>query len=369
MDPSGDGGGGLTATGPFCGSCGAQSSPTAKFCGECGARLTQATQSAEYKQVTVLFADVVHSMDIAAAVGAERLREIMTDLVNRAAVVVQRYGGTVGSFTGDGIMAEFGAPTALEDHAFRACLAALGIQEEAERVAVDVRERDVDLLLRVGLNSGQVIAGEIGSGPFGYTAVGEQVGMAQRMESIAPPGGVMLSASTARLVDGTASLGEGELVQIKGSDKPVAAQRLLGMEERHRLIERVESNLVGRRWEMSAVGGLLDRAVDGHGVVVGVVGPPGIGKSGRYTVSDAGVIDHLPDVSLFPNWEHTVVPRRATIANDRLTLELVEPLVIDGRQLGGRLTWERVEVFEARTKPLGATGASELHTAATEGER
>jgi hypothetical protein len=84
---------------------------------------------------------------------------------------------------------------------------------------------------------------------------------------------------------------------------------------------------------------------------------------------DAGVIDHLPDVSLFPNWEHTAVPRRATIANNRLTLELVEPLVIDGRPRAGRLTWERVEVFEARTKPLGATGSSELHTAATEGER
>jgi len=79
VDPSGDGGRELTATALFCGSCGAQSSPTAKFCGECGTRLTQATQSAEYKQVTVLFADVVHSMDIAAAVGAERLREIMTD--------------------------------------------------------------------------------------------------------------------------------------------------------------------------------------------------------------------------------------------------------------------------------------------------
>jgi hypothetical protein len=92
VDPSGNGDGGLTATGRFCGSCGAQSSPTAKFCGECGARLTQATQSAEYKQVTVLFADVVHSMGIAAAVGAERLREIMAELVNRAAVVVQRYG-------------------------------------------------------------------------------------------------------------------------------------------------------------------------------------------------------------------------------------------------------------------------------------
>ena len=142
MDPSGDGGGGLTATGRFCGSCGAQSSPTAKFCSECGARLTQATQSAEYKQVTVLFADVVHSMDIAAAVGAERLREIMTELVNRAAAVVQRYGGTVGQFTGDGIMAVFGAPMALEDHAVRACLAALGIQEEAKRLAVEVQDRD-----------------------------------------------------------------------------------------------------------------------------------------------------------------------------------------------------------------------------------
>ena len=230
MDPSGDGGGGLTATGLFCGSCGTELPPNAKFCNECGAPVTQATPSAEYKQVTVLFADVVHSMDIAAAVGAERLREIMTELVERAAAVVQRYGGTVDKFTGDGIMAVFGAPVALEDHAVRACLAALGIQEEAKRLAVEVQDRDgVDLQLRVGLNSGEVIAGEIGSGPFGYTAVGEQVGMAQRMESVAPPGGVMLSASTARLVDGAATLSDPELVQIKGADEPVPARRLLGM--------------------------------------------------------------------------------------------------------------------------------------------
>ena len=191
-----------------------------------------AATPAEYKQVTVLFADVVHSMDIAAAVGAERLREIMAELVDRCAAVVQRYGGTVDKFTGDGIMAVFGAPVALEDHAVRACLAALGVQEEAKRLAVDVRDRDgVDLQLRVGLNSGEVIAGEIGSGPFGYTAVGEQVGMAQRMESVAPPGGVMLSASTARLVEGAATLGDVELVQIKGADAPVPAQRLLGVSE------------------------------------------------------------------------------------------------------------------------------------------
>ena len=280
MDPSGDGGGGLTATGLFCGSCGTELPPNSKFCNECGAPITHAPTSAEYKQVTVLFADVVHSMDIAAAVGAERLREIMAELVNRAAVVVQRYGGTVDKFTGDGIMAVFGAPIALEDHATRACMAAFGLQEEATRLAVEVRDRDgADLRLRVGLNSGQVIAGEVGSGALGYTAIGEQVGLAQRMESVAPPGGVMLSVSTARLVEGAATLGEPELVQIKGADKPVAAQRLLGMEERHRLIERVESNLVGRRWEMFAVEDLLDRAIEGHGGVVGVVGPPGIGKS------------------------------------------------------------------------------------------
>ena len=170
----------------------------------------------------MLFADVVHSMDIAAAVGAERLREIMAELLDRSAAVVKRYGGTLSQFTGDGIMAVFGAPIALEDHAVRACLAALGIQEEAKRLAVEVQDRDgIDLRLRVGLNSGQVIAGEIGSGSFGYTAIGEQVGMAQRMESVAPPGGVMLSASTARLVDGAAALGEAELVRIKGADEPV----------------------------------------------------------------------------------------------------------------------------------------------------
>jgi class 3 adenylate cyclase len=264
----------------FCGSCGAQSSPTAKFCSECGTRLTRATQLAEYKQVTVLFADVVHSMDIAAAVGAERLREIMSELLDRSTAVVKRYGGTLSQFTGDGIMAVFGAPVALEDHAVRACLAAVGLQEGAKRLAVDARERDgVDLQLRVGLNSGEVIAGEIGSGTLGYTAIGEQVGMAQRMESVAPPGGVMLSASTARLLDSSAALGEAELVQIKGAVEPVRAHRLLGIGDRQRGVGRAESNLVGRRWEMSAVEGLLDCAVDGDGAVVGVVGPPGIGKS------------------------------------------------------------------------------------------
>ncbi len=263
-----------------CRTCGTEPREGARFCDGCGAPVTEHDTHAEYKQVTILFADVVHSMDIAAAVGAERLREIMADLVNITTAVVRRYGGTVDKFTGDGIMAVFGAPVALEDHATRACLAALGVQAEMKRLAVEVRERDgVDLQLRVGLNSGQVIAGDVGSHSIGYTTIGEQVGFAQRMESVAPPGGVMLSASTARLVDGAADLAGPDTVRIKGAEEPVAAHRLLRMGERHRDVGRAESNLVGRQWEMAAAEGLLQRAVDGQGAVVGVVGPPGIGKS------------------------------------------------------------------------------------------
>src|ERR1700734_3600518 len=154
----------MTAAAACC-TCGTEPRAGARFCDGCGAPVTAHDTHAEFKQVTVLFADVVHSMDIAAVVGAERLREIMAELADRCAGVVKRFGGTVGSFTGDGIMAEFGAPVALEDHAVWACLAALAIQEEARPLAVEVQGRDgIDLKLRVGLNSGEVIAGEIGSG-------------------------------------------------------------------------------------------------------------------------------------------------------------------------------------------------------------
>ena len=124
--------------GVACASCGTGLRENAKFCDECGAPTAVSADTAEYKQVTVLFADVVRSMDIAAAVDDERLREIMTELVERSAAVVQRYGGGRVEYTGDGVMAIFGAPVALEDHAFRACLAALAIQEEADRLAAEV---------------------------------------------------------------------------------------------------------------------------------------------------------------------------------------------------------------------------------------
>ena len=169
---------------------------------------------------------------------------------------------------------------ALEDHAVRACLAALDVQAEAQQLAVEVRDRDgVDLQLRVGLNSGQVIAGEIGSGACGYTAIGEQVGMAQRMESAAPPGGVMLSESTARLVERRRVLGEPELVQIKGADDRCPRAACWACRTEHRAIGDTTRHWSADSGRLAAVEGVLDGPIDGHGAVVGLVGPPGIGKS------------------------------------------------------------------------------------------
>ena len=237
----------------------------------------------------MLFSDVGRSMDIAAAVGPERLREIMTELFDRSAAVVQKYGGTVDKFIGDGIMALFGAPVALEDHALRACLAALDIQDEAKRLASEVADRDqICLELRVGLNSGEVIAGDIGSKTMSYTVVGEQVGFAQRMESVAPGGGVMLSESTARLVEHATRLGGPELVAIKGAIDPVLARRLMAVTgEPHRAM-RTDITLVGRTREMTLLDDMLDQALEGRGCVALLNGPPGIGKS-RVAREAAGV--------------------------------------------------------------------------------
>ena len=262
-----------------CRACGLGLRTDARFCDGCGAPASAGTDFAEYKQVTVMFADVVGSMRIAAALDPERLREIMAELMQRSTTVVQQYGGTVDKFTGDGLMAVFGAPAALEDHALRACMAALGIQDEMQRLAVKVDRSDgIALRLRIGLNSGQVIAGEMSSGPGGYTAIGEQVGLAQRMESVAPAGGVMLSESTARLVAHAALLGEREQVRIKGADDPVLARRLLAAGGEYAQLGQ-EPTLIGRAAEMNTIAAMLGQVLSGVGCVVTVVGPPGIGKS------------------------------------------------------------------------------------------
>ncbi|MGA5466386.1 ATP-binding protein [Mycobacterium sp. NPDC050041] len=263
-----------------CRACGLLLRESARFCDGCGARAPGAGD-AEYKHVTVMFADVVRSMDIAAAVGAERLSEIMAALIRRSAGVVNGYGGVVNQFTGDGLMAVFGVPNALEDHALLACLAALRIRDEARALAVDLQERDgIVFQVRIGLNSGEVVAGEIGSGALGYTTIGEQVGLAQRMESAAPADGVMLSATTARLVEDVAALGPLDAVTVKGRETPVPARLLhrIATENPHHRARR-DPALVGRLPELSTVVTHIDRCRNAGGSTVRLVGPAGIGKS------------------------------------------------------------------------------------------
>jgi adenylate cyclase len=260
-----------------CGSCGIDLRARARFCDVCGSPVSPRPPPGEHKQVTVLFADVVGSMKLAAALDAERLQEIMNELFNRAAAVVQRYQGTVDKFTGDGLMALFGAPAALEDHALRACISALEIQSVTKELAAEVLRRDaVALQIRVGLNSGEVIAGEIGSGPGRYTAVGHAVGMAQRIEAAAPPDGVLCSLSTARLVEYATRLGAVDSVAVKGADASVPARQLVAVESDRMVVGRNEGLMLGRDAELDWLRNVFD---SNRGCNVGIVGEPGLGKS------------------------------------------------------------------------------------------
>ena len=257
--------------------CGNRLRALARFCDACGALIGPGHPAGERKQITVLFADVVESMRLATRVDSERLREIMTNLLNRSAAVVQRYQGTVDKFTGDGLMALFGAPIALEDHALRACIAALEIQSSAQELAEEVLSRDdVELRIRIGLNSGEVIAGDVGTGPGSYTAVGHPVGMAQRMESAAWPGTVLCAESTARHVSHSAVFGPVQRVAVKGADEPVMARVLEAVESDRPALGRDASPFLGRDAELAE---LLDASSGGQVTITGVMGEAGVGKS------------------------------------------------------------------------------------------
>jgi adenylate cyclase len=260
-----------------CGSCGSDLRENARYCDVCGSPVSRSSATSEHKQVTVLFADVVGSMKLAAALDTERLQEIMNELFNRASAVVQRYQGTVDKFTGDGLMALFGAPVALEDHGLRACIAALEIQSVTNELAAELLQADgIALQVRVGLNSGDVIVGEIGSGPGRYTAIGHPVGMAQRLEAAAPGGGVLCSLSTARLVEDATRLGTVELVAVKGADAPVSARRLLAVVSDRMVLGRNEGQMLGRDLELDWLRNVF---AANRGCRVGIEGEPGLGKS------------------------------------------------------------------------------------------
>lgn len=239
----------------------------------------------ERKQVTVLFADVSGSMDLAEGQDPEEWRKIMQRFFAILAAAVERFEGTVDKFTGDGIMAVFGAPVAHEDHARRACYAALQMLEDVSGYAAELRRGPgLNFSTRIGINSGEVVAGAIGSGGEGeYTAIGHTVGLAQRMEALAEPGSAYLTEHTAALAAGYLDLEDLGPFEIKGASRPVEVFELGGVgAARSRLDlsrERGFSRFVGRDEEMAVLEEALSRAGAGEGAVVGIVAEPGVGKS------------------------------------------------------------------------------------------
>jgi adenylate cyclase len=236
----------------------------------------------ERKQVTVLFADVQGSMDLAEQQDPEQWHAIMQRFFSTLADAVHRFEGTVDKFTGDGIMAVFGAPVAHEDHARRACYAALTMLDDVGEYAAELRRRHgLNFSTRIGINSGEVVAAEIGEG--GYTAVGHTVGLAQRMEALAEPGKAYLTESTAELAHGFMELEDLGQFEIKGASQPIGVFELAGVgAARSRLDlsrERGFSRFVARDAEMAALEEALDLAERGEGAAVGIVAEPGIGKS------------------------------------------------------------------------------------------
>ena len=285
----------LRAGARFCDACGhpvAASAPAspdpATFTPEHIAEKIRASRQVvegERKHITVLFADLVGSMDLAETLDPEDWRGLMERYFQILCDGVHRYEGTVDKFTGDGIMALFGAPIAHEDHARRACFAALHLREELARYSDELaRERGLSFAVRIGLNSGEVVVGTIAEDlRVEYTAIGNPVGLAKRVEALAEPGQVCLTDQTASLVSGYVDLRDLGTFDVKGVSRPVALWELVDRGSARTPIEvaaaRGFSPFVGRDAEMAALEAARDRALRGEGAVVGVMAEPGVGKS------------------------------------------------------------------------------------------
>jgi class 3 adenylate cyclase/tetratricopeptide (TPR) repeat protein len=283
-----------------CGACGAHPPARSSFCTRCGSPLRvghapmpseQATLTArsslegERRQVTVLFADLQGSMDLLAYRDPEDARRLLDPVLELMMDAVHRYEGTVNQVMGDGIMALFGAPVAHEDHAVRACHAALRMQEAVARQSEEaLRSVGVPIQIRVGLNSGEVLVRSIGSDlRMDYTAVGQTTHVAARMEQIARPGSVLVTGDTVRLAEGYVQVKSVGQVPVKGLRAPVDVYELVGTGSARSRLEAVATRgltrFVGRDAELEQLGRALERSATGDGQVVGVMGEPGVGKT------------------------------------------------------------------------------------------
>jgi class 3 adenylate cyclase/predicted ATPase len=242
----------------------------------------------ERKQVTVLFADLKGSMELLADRDPEEARKLLDPVLERMMEAVHRYEGTVNQVMGDGIMALFGAPVAHEDHAVRACYAALRMQDSVKQYADEVRRtQGTTVRIRIGLNSGDVVVRAVGNDlRMDYTAVGQTTHLAARMEQLADPGSTLLSSSTLALVEGQIQVKALGPMPVKGLAEPVEVYEMVGASTvRSRFQAAAARGLtafVGRSSEMEQLYQALEHAKAGRGQVVAVVGEPGVGKSRLY---------------------------------------------------------------------------------------
>ena len=296
-----------------CSKCRAELPPSAKFCLECGERLAPSRASSdsrfttpdaytpkhlaeriltvkaalegERKHVTVLFADIKGSMELLADRDPEDARKLLDPVLGLMMDAVHRYEGTVNQVMGDGIMALFGAPLAHEDHAVRACYAAIAIQHAAERYAEQTRRSDgVRIRVRIGLNSGDVVVRGIRNDlHMDYSAVGQTTHLAARMEQIADPGTTLITGATLSLAEGFVEVTPLGPTPVKGLDSPVDVFELKAASavrsRLHAAAARGLTRFVGRDVEIDLLHRALERAGAGHGQLVAVVGEPGVGKS------------------------------------------------------------------------------------------
>ena len=328
-----------------CRGCGADILPDKRFCGSCGSPVaaqairrhsspqgytpkhlaekiltSRTTLEGERKQVTVLFADVKGSMELLADRDPEEARKLLDPVLEHMMEAVHRYEGTVNQIMGDGIMALFGAPLAHEDHAVRACYAALRMQESIRQYGNELqRVGAIAVQVRVGLNSGEVVVRSIrGDLHMDYTAVGQTTHLAARMEQIAAAGSVLVTAETFRLVEGYVQVRPLGTIPVKGVTHPIEAYELTGAEPvRTRLqaaAARGLTRFVGRDADIDEIRRAMDWVARGHGQIVAVVGEPGVGKSRLFW-----------EFTRFPRLHDWLVLESGSVSYGRATLYL--PLI------------------------------------------
>ena len=369
-----------------CPDCGFSNEPGGKFCGGCGSALPSAGRLAgpyfaspqtytpkhlaqkiltsrnalegERKQVTVLFADIKGSLELIEGDDPEKAQALFDSTTGAMMEAVHRYEGTVNKVLGDGIMALFGAPIAHEDHAVRACYAALAMQETARRNAEEMRrEHGVEVQVRIGINSGEVVVRAIGNDlTMDYDAIGQTTHLASRMEQLAIPGTARITGETLRLAEGFVQVKPLGPTPVKGLKDPVEVFELTGADlsatRLQAAVSRGLTRFVGRQAELEAIARALAQAKDGQGQIVAVTGEPGVGKSRLFyefahshrtegwlilecgAVSYGGTTPYLPVVQLLKNYfriedRDDVRSIREKVSGKLLTLdEELKPMLV-----------------------------------------